>query len=157
MPRMDAKRTESRLDEIEEAADRARKQLDRLIGQVEALRSDLETQAELPAPPAPDPAPPSPPPTPEPTPTPTPPPPPEPTPPPVPEPSPPVPEPPPPAPEPVPPVAAFGNGDQAARLVAMKMAIDGSSRELIESELAAKFGSAERAGLLDEVFSRAGR
>jgi hypothetical protein len=54
-------------------------------------------------------------------------------------------------------VAANGGNDQAARLVAMKMAIDGSSREQIEGELAAKFGSADRSGLLEEVFSRAGR
>ena len=48
-------------------------------------------------------------------------------------------------------------GEQAVRLVAMKMAIDGSSKDEIAAELTTKFGSADRAALLDEVFSRAGR
>jgi hypothetical protein len=86
---------------------------------------------------------------------------PEPTPPPVPEPSPPGPElvPDPPATEPPPVVAEAPtpNGDAAARLVAMKMAIDGSPRETIDGELAARFGSADRVALLDEVLARAGR
>jgi outer membrane biosynthesis protein TonB len=182
------------LEEIGASAERARKELDRVIGQVEAMRSVM---AESPGPaPAPDPEPPTPvpdptpPPAPEPVPTPAPeptPPPdpnpaptppriPEPTPPPIHEPTPtPIPEPyPPPTPEPMPgpelvpnppspeppPVvaqAAAANGSDATRLVAMKLAIDGTAREQIESELAAKFGAADRSALLDEVLSRAGR
>lgn len=142
----------SRLDEIGASAQRARQDLDRLIGQLEALRSVI---AESPWPaPVPDPAPPAPVPEPEPPPIP------EPTPPPIPEPTPGpelVPDPPGPDPPPVVARAAVPEGDVATRLVAMKMAIDGTTREQIESELAAKFGSADRAALLDEVLLRAGR
>ena len=70
-------------------------------------------------------------------------------------------------PEPEPPSAADGaatvpsssNGgdDSAARLVAMKMALDGSDREQIVAELDSKFGSADRSALLDDVLTRAGR
>jgi len=62
-----------------------------------------------------------------------------------------------PEPPPVVAQAAAPNGSDAARLVAMKMAIDGTARAQIESELAAKFGVADRSALLDEVFTRAGR
>jgi hypothetical protein len=131
--------------------------LDEIVRQVEEVRAMI---AE--APPAPDPAPPAPAPDPEPTP-PAPDPEPLPTPPAVPEPSPPpIPEPsPPPAPEPTPqpepPQPTFTADDGAARLVAMKMAIDGGSRDEIEAELASRFGAGDRAGLLDEVLARAGR
>jgi hypothetical protein len=69
----------------------------------------------------------------------------------------PVPEPAPePAPDPVPPPA--GNGDDAAaRLLAMKLAIDGKGREEIAYELDAKFGAADRDSLLDDVLARAGK
>jgi hypothetical protein len=132
---------QAQLNEIGAAAERARSELDGLIVQVEALRTDLES---LPGPePVPEPTPPAVP---------------EPTPPTDPEPVPPPEVPPPPAPAPDPPAAqASANGDQAARLVAMKLAIDGSSREQIEAELSTKFGSGDRAGLLDEVLARAGR
>jgi hypothetical protein len=79
----------------------------------------------------------------------------------------PVPEPAPePQPEPVPdpdpvppePTAGGANGDDAAaRLVAMKLAVDGKGREEIEVELEARFGPGDRSGLLDDVLSRAGR
>jgi hypothetical protein len=51
-----------------------------------------------------------------------------------------------------------GNGDDAAqRLVAMKLAVDGKDRAEIEAELTAKFGSADRSVLLDDVLSRVPR
>jgi len=53
---------------------------------------------------------------------------------------------------------AAGNGDDAAaRLVAMKLAVDGKGREEIEAELTQRFGPGDRSGLLDDVLSRAGR
>lgn len=53
---------------------------------------------------------------------------------------------------------AAGNGDDAAaRLVAMKLALDGKNREEIEAELDEKFGSADRGALLDDVLARAGK
>jgi hypothetical protein len=59
------------------------------------------------------------------------------------------------APEaPVSPPAGNGN-DAAARLVAMKLAVDGKDRTAIEAELNEKFGAADRAALLDDVLSRA--
>lgn len=89
---------------------------------------------------------------------------PEPTPDPVPDPVPgpqPVPEPTPePAPEPEPPAEAAGNGERtpdkgAARLVAMKMALDGASREEIEVHLAANYELEHAEKLLDDVLARA--
>jgi hypothetical protein len=54
--------------------------------------------------------------------------------------------------------AGGANGDDsAARLVAMKLAVDGKSREEIEAELSERFGAGDRSSLLDEVLSRAGR
>jgi membrane protein involved in colicin uptake len=54
--------------------------------------------------------------------------------------------------------AASGNGDDAAaRLVAMKLAVDGKGREEIEAELTERFGPGDRSGLLDDVLTRAGR
>jgi outer membrane biosynthesis protein TonB len=109
-------------------------------------------------------------PTPEPVPEPMPEPVPEPTPEPIPEPTPdPVPEPTPdPVPEPTPPVetpasetaAANGNGgdsDAAARLVAMKLALDGTSREAAREQLAAEYDVADIDALLDDVYSKAGK
>jgi len=50
------------------------------------------------------------------------------------------------------------NGDDAAaRLVAMKLAVDGKDREEIEAELSERFGPGDRSGLLDDVLARAGR
>jgi len=63
-----------------------------------------------------------------------------------------------PAPEPIPEPAPPGNGDDAAaRLLAMKLAIDGKGREEIAYELDAKFGTEDRAALLDDVLARAGK
>src|SRR4051794_12776629 len=104
---------------------------------------------------------------PEPTPQPVP----EPTPEPVPEPTPePVPEPTPdPVPEPTPPVetpavseTATANGDAggsdtAARLVAMKLALDGTSRDDAREQLAAEYEVADLDGLLDDVYSKTGK
>ena len=54
--------------------------------------------------------------------------------------------------------APSGNGDDAAaRLTAMKLALDGSSRDEIEAELESKFGSGDRGALLDDVLARAGK
>jgi hypothetical protein len=39
----------------------------------------------------------------------------------------------------------------------MKLAVDGKSRDEIETELAEKFGDADRAALLDDVLARAGK
>ena len=81
----------------------------------------------------------------------------EPSPDPVPEPAPdPVPEPTPlPTPSEEPPPAASVNGDQsAARLVAMKMALDGSSRDEVGKHLAESQGLGDSKALLDDVFAR---
>jgi DivIVA domain-containing protein len=151
-------------DQIE----RAQRSVAKLIGQADELRERVgamarevggsdETSAETPAPePVPEPGP-------QPVPEPAPPQPeidpspvivPEPGPQPVPEPEPPtVPEP---HPEPPAP-AANGADEQAARLVAMKMALDGSSREEIEKHLAVKYELADPGKLLDAVFARAGK
>jgi DivIVA domain-containing protein len=55
--------------------------------------------------------------------------------------------------------AASSNGadEQAARLVAMKMVLDGSSRDEVEKHLADSYALADAGKLLDEVFARAGR
>jgi outer membrane biosynthesis protein TonB len=54
--------------------------------------------------------------------------------------------------------AATNGGDAAgARLVAMKMALDGASREEVDAHLAESFDLADREALLDEVFARVGR
>ena len=50
-----------------------------------------------------------------------------------------------------------GGNDAAARLVAMKLAVDGKGRDEIEAELEGKFGSADRSALLDDVLARAGK
>jgi hypothetical protein len=50
------------------------------------------------------------------------------------------------------------NGDDAAaRLVAMKLAVDGKGRAEIEAELTQRFGPGNRSALLDDVLARAGR
>ncbi len=87
---------------------------------------------------------------------------PEPQPPPAPEPTPtPAPEPFPPPGEADPPPSAAGNGEEpnpdkaAARLVAMKMALDGASREEIDAHIAANYDLPNRDKLLDDVLARA--
>ncbi len=62
-----------------------------------------------------------------------------------------------PQPEPPTPAAANGADDQAARLVAMKMALDGSSREDIAKHLGANYELDDTDELLDAVFERAGK
>ncbi len=55
-------------------------------------------------------------------------------------------------------MASNGGADDAgARLVAMKLALDGKGREEIAAELEQKFGAGDRAALLDDVLARAGR
>jgi hypothetical protein len=56
------------------------------------------------------------------------------------------------------PAAVSGSDLGAARLVAMNMALEGSSREEISSQLKSEFGEVDGVeGLLDDVLSRAGR
>ena len=55
------------------------------------------------------------------------------------------------------PAAGTNGSDAGARLVAMKMALDGSSREDVEKRLSEEFGVDDPAPLLDDVFARAGR
>ncbi len=86
---------------------------------------------------------------------------PEPEPPPIPEPTPmPVPEPSPPPGEADPPSTAANGEDPnpdkaAARLVAMKMALDGASREEIDAHIAQNYEVPSRDKLLDDVLARA--
>jgi outer membrane biosynthesis protein TonB len=67
-----------------------------------------------------------------------------------------------PVPEPMPPPdetdapSATPSNDAAARLVAMKLALDGASREDARKQLAADYDVADLDVLLDEVYSRAG-
>jgi hypothetical protein len=82
-----------------------------------------------------------------------------------------VPEPlPTPAPEPTPPPgeidrspATLGNGagasegDTAVRLVAMKLALDGTSRADAREQLAADYDVADLDALLDEIYAKAGK
>ena len=79
----------------------------------------------------------------------------------VPEPTPPLdPEPEPPTipePQPDPPAAVNGSNEQAARLVAMKMALDGSSRDAVAKHLASTYGLDDSDGILDAVFERVGQ
>ena len=54
-----------------------------------------------------------------------------------------------------PPPAASGNGDEAAaRLVAMKMALEGASREAVAEHLADAYGLERSEALLDDVYAR---
>jgi hypothetical protein len=130
--------------------------ISQLVGQAESLRDRLAGQAEITPGPVvvPEPEPPlEPEPGPTPVPEPEPPLEPEPTPEPVPEPTPPSPpEPSPPAP-PSEPVAA--SDTMAPRLVAMKMALEGASREEIDRHLAENYDVAHREKLLDDVLARA--
>jgi hypothetical protein len=129
----------------------ARERLDKVRAALEGLESQLSGEvAEVEPGPVtvPEPEPPA---TPEPAPEPVP----EPSPEPVPEPSPPPDEADPPAPD----VSGFngeaGGDKAAARLVAMKMALDGASREEIDSHLSEKYGLDDNEKLLDDVLARA--
>jgi DivIVA domain-containing protein len=154
---------ESARAQARDQVERAQRSVANLIGQADDLRERIgamaqdviggEAEAETPGPqtvpePAPEPVPEPAPPEPEIDPSPV-------T---VPEPAPPrEPEPEPPT-LPEPPAPAAANGDeQAARLVAMKMALDGSSREEVARHLADKYHLGDSDELLDAVFERAGR
>ena len=52
---------------------------------------------------------------------------------------------------------AAGDDSQAARLVAMKMALDGVSRDEIDAELESSYTLADRGALLDDVLAKAGK
>lgn len=143
-------------DQIE----RAQRSVAKLVGQADELRERVgamarevgggeESRAETEPQPVPEPAPPQPEIDPSPVTVP------EPAPPLEPEPEPPsIPEP---LPEPPAPAAANGADEQAARLVAMKMALDGSSREDVAKHLAANYELTNADQLLNAVFERAGR
>ena len=49
------------------------------------------------------------------------------------------------------------DSDAAARLVAMKLALDGASREDARKQLAADYEVADLDSLLDEVYAKAGK
>jgi hypothetical protein len=53
--------------------------------------------------------------------------------------------------------AGASNDDGAARLVAMKLALEGTSREAAKDQLAAEYDVADLDGLLDDVYSKAGK
>jgi hypothetical protein len=53
--------------------------------------------------------------------------------------------------------AASGEADAAARLVAMKLALDGTSRDDAREQLAAEYEVADLDGLLDDIYSKAGK
>jgi hypothetical protein len=56
--------------------------------------------------------------------------------------------------------AAFkseGDDSQAARLVAMKMALDGAARDEIAAELESSYSLTDRDALLDDVLAKAGK
>jgi cell division septum initiation protein DivIVA len=149
-------------EQARDQLERAQRSVANLIGQADDLRERIGAMAQEvvggeksraetePAPePVPEPAPPQPEVDPSPVTVP------EPTPPREPEPEPPtIPEPQPDAPAPA---ASNGADEQAARLVAMKMALDGSSREEIAKHLSANYELADTDGLLDAVFERAGK
>lgn len=131
---------ESEASQIRERAEAdARQKLER------ARRALSELAGETPAPsPAPDPAPPAPAPDPGPPPA--------------------APEPPAPKPAPLPeslprpPTAnSHGGEDSTARLVAMRMALDGKGRGEIEAELNQRLGDSDRGSMLDDVLARAAR
>ena len=136
---------------LADAQAEARRLVERAQAAVAGLAAELTGEVPNPGAPEPEPEPPA---DPEPSPDPVP----EPTPDPVPEPTP-LPEPPSEVPPGEPPPAARGtNGDDSgARLVAMKMALDGSSRDEVAKALAESHGIANSRALLDDVFARAGR
>jgi regulator of protease activity HflC (stomatin/prohibitin superfamily) len=135
-------------ERVREVIAEAERRAERIVAEAEAEaarireRAQAEAAATPPSPAAetPDPQPPSPtpdPPVPRPDPTP---------------PSEPIPEP------PVQVAGDNGSGDDAgARLLAMKLALEGKGRGEIASELESRFGAADRGSLLDDVLARAGR
>lgn len=140
----EAQRIRSRAEtEARERLDEVRSALDRLQGKLSGAGG-----AEVEPGPAtvPEPEPPA---TPEPEPPPVP----EPEPEPVPEPEPPPDEATPPSPEP----PAPSDDGAAVRLVAMKLALDGTSRDEARAKLAAEYSVADLDALLDDVYAKAGR
>jgi cell division septum initiation protein DivIVA len=114
--------------EAREKLERARKALNELAGET----PDPPVPGPDPTPPGPDPQPPTP----------------------TPDPGPPGP------PDPGPQMSSgnsSGSNDAAARLVAMKLAVDGKDREEIEAQLVEKFGSGDHSDLIDDVLARAGK
>ena len=136
----------------------AQHRLDEVRVALDELQGKLGERAEVQPGPVtvPEPEPPSTPePTPEPGPEPAPQPMPEPGPEPVPEPSPPPGEADPPSPDPGEP--GTDGGDAAARLVAMKLVLEGTSREDARKRLAGEYEVADLDSLLDEVYAKAGK
>src|SRR5215208_616794 len=166
--RSEAERLRAEAERIRADAEAdARRRLDEVQTALKDLQGRLSGNPESEIQPGPVTVPePEPPQTPEPLPEPTP----EPTPAPVPEPTPePVPEPTPPpetpqTPEPLSSTPASPNGDEAtagddsaARLVAMKLALDGTPRDAAREQLAGEYDVADLDGLLDDVYSKAGK
>jgi outer membrane biosynthesis protein TonB len=133
----------------------AQRRLDEVRSALDALQGKLSAAAGSEVDPGPVTVPePEPPATPEPAPDRSP----EPMPEPTPEPTPdPVPEPIPPPGEADPPAPQRQDGDAAARLVAMKLALDGASRDDARKRLAAEYDLPDLDALLDEVYSKAGK
>ena len=52
--------------------------------------------------------------------------------------------------------AVVGSDESGARLVAMKMALDGADRDAIKAKLDESFGLADVEGLLDDIYKRVG-
>lgn len=135
--------------EAHEGIEAARRALDQLGGKLgratpsEPPAASPASETVPPLPPTPDPAPPAP----------------------APDPAPPapVPDPEPPPPEPVPapdpqmaPTSGADDG-QAARLVALKLALDGTARDEAREQLSAAYSVADLDGLLDDVYAKAGK
>jgi outer membrane biosynthesis protein TonB len=60
--------------------------------------------------------------------------------------------------DPEPAKTSAGGGDEAAaRLVAMKLALDGTSRDDVRAKLEADYSVVDMDGLLDDVFAKAGK
>jgi outer membrane biosynthesis protein TonB len=158
--RAEAQRLRSEAERIRADAEaEASRRLDEVQSALADLRGRLSGEVEPGPVTVPEPEPPQ---TPEPMPDPTP----EPTPERVPEPMPeptPEPTPPPETPQTPEPVSSANGGeavasddDAAVRLVAMKLALDGTSREAAKEQLAAEYDVADLDALLDEVYSRVG-
>ncbi len=56
-----------------------------------------------------------------------------------------------------PPSKAAGGDEAAARLVAMKLALDGTSRDDVRAKIETDYSVADLDGVLDDVFAKAGR
>ena len=120
---------DERLAKIEQQAVRARQALDALLAEVADLRASGEAPEPTAPPESPEPsaAPPA------------------------------QASPEPPVDPPAAPTPAHSTELQGARLIALKMAMDGASREEVAKHLSDELGIGDSGSLLDEVFARAGK